>query len=218
MSAPPVYRPQLQAKPKATIQRMMISQGPDLIKTVPLQLSRAVIQLVQWEDDEFLGLIDFTQSRDGESDEQTKVERIKGELTPLSKFSGVTFNCYGWALGYITFDDPGSKLSAWKHRLGNQYNFLDEDDSNATILLWGRGQGDDSEILHASVRLTHEQLKARKAGTYKNALSYDQPTLNSLPDPFWSSAMGFGFGIAAHPKYWFRGGDFGQPVAGMKPK
>lgn len=186
-------------------------------RTLGVQLLRAPAQLVKWKDEEIAGLTEFTASLEDESEEE-KVQRIKGELTPLSKFSGVTFNCYAWAMGDITFNDPGDKLKTWKHRLSKEYDFLDQDDANAAILLWGEEEGDDWEIRHASVKLTHAQLKDRKAGTYSDSLEYDKETLAALEDPFWSSAMGFGFGVAAHPKEFFDGGDFGKPVAGMRKK
>lgn len=183
----------------------------------PLALSRGPAQRVEWEDEEIAGLTDFTASLEDESEED-KTKRVKGALTPLSKFQGIEFNCSAWAMGDTNFVDPGNTLKTWKHRLSAKYTFVDKDDGSAEILLWGAKEKDDWEIRHASVKLSHAQLNARKKGAYSDALEYDKDTLKNVPNPFWSSALGFGFGVAAHPKDFFNGGDFGEAVAGMKKK
>lgn len=172
--------------------------------------------------DEDVGAItNFSEKEDDDETEEAHIERIKGGLLALTAFAGeVEFNCYAWALGNTAFENPGDKLGTWKHRLGATYTFVAGDAGDATILLWGVEGDDDNKTVvnHASVLLTHAQLLARVAGDYSD-IDVDEESVKTIPnDPFWSSALGAGFGVIVHPKDFFAGGDFGQIIAGMKKK
>lgn len=168
-------------------------------------------------------LLTFNSKKAEESDEE-QAARIYQETIPITEFFGaVDYNCYAWALGETNFVDPGGTLSTWKHHK-KEYNFLDGGSPDATILLWGNQKKGkegkdvaDFEILHASVLLTHAEVLARAARDFR-AVKIDKATLKRIPNPFWSSALGFGFGVMVHPRDFFQGGDFGGIVAGMRKK
>jgi hypothetical protein len=172
-----------------------------------------------WKLKEIEGVTDFAKLEDRESAAQ-QAERIQKETVPLSKFHGVQCNCFCWALGENDFYYPGDTLSTWQHRL-DEYTFVDADADDATIILWGVPKRNaeakiiDYEVRHASVLLTHEQLRARKEGDFPD-IAVTEATYLRIPDPFWSSAMGAGFGIMFHAKDFFENGVFGQAIAGMR--
>jgi hypothetical protein len=182
---------------------------------------RAAAYPAAMADDDVGAITSFSAKEDDDETEEAHVARIKGDLLALTAFSGdVDFNCFGWALGSIAFEYPGDKLGTWKHRLRDDYDFLAADAAGATILLWGTVGDDDSKTVvnHASVLLTHAELLERVAGDYSD-IDVDAESVKKIPDnPFWSSAMGAGFGVIVHPKDFFAGGDFGQIIAGMKKK
>jgi hypothetical protein len=175
-------------------------------------------------DKDIAAITDYNQKLEKkgvkESDEE-QVARIKTETSALTAFSGaVSFNCYAWALGNNEFEDPGDKLSTWKHRKKDEYTFLSPAAADAKILLWGNKipDKDDFEVLHASVLLTHDELLARIKKDFSK-IDIDAESVKKIqPNPFWSSALGFGYGIITHPKNFFQGGEFGSVIAGMKPK
>jgi hypothetical protein len=182
---------------------------------------------VSWTLEEIAdGVTDFAKLEDGE-DASAQAQRILEKTVPLSSFVGVKCNCYGWALGENRFYDPGDTLSTWKHRLSGEYTFVDPNAADATIILWGvplkkadplkEAKVEDYEVRHASVLLTHEQLRTRKARDFPE-LKLSEGTFGLIPGSFWSSAMGAGFGIMFHEKDFFENGLFGTAIAGMKKK
>jgi hypothetical protein len=182
--------------------------------------AKAVVAPFSWTKKEISeGLADFAQMEEGE-DRDSQAARILEKTVPLSKFFGVECNCYGWALGENRFYDPGNTLATWKHRLSGEYTFVDANAADATIILWGvplkEGKEDEFEVRHASVLLTHAQLRDRERTFTK--LMVDAGTYDRIPNPFWSSAMGAGFGIMFHSKDFFENGLFGSAIAGMKKK
>jgi len=179
--------------------------------------------LVEWTlEDIEEGVTDFAKLLAGE-DVSKQAARILKQTVPLSEFFGVSCNCYGWALGDNRFRDPGNTLSTWKHHLSKEYTFVDADAADATIILWGvpimkdEAKIVDYQVQHASVLLTHEQLRARKEGEFPK-IAVDAGTYQRIPNPFWSSAMGAGYGIMYHAKDFFENGVFGKAIAGMKKK
>ena len=147
-----------------------------------------------------------------------RTERVRGETTPLTEYSGVQCNCFAWALDLgNSFYNMGATLGDWEHSEGAAYDFVSKDDASATVLLWGVLDDDDedqSEVRHASVRLTHAQLRARK----RDYDELDLGALGDVADPFWSSALGSGLAIMAHPRDFWEGGQYGALIKGMKKK
>jgi hypothetical protein len=185
--------------------------------------AKAEAPLVAWTLEEIEGMTEFAKVEDKE-DVAKQAQRILKETVALTEFYGVQCNCYAWALGENRFWDPGNTLSTWKHHFKN-YEFVDANAPDATIILWGvplvKGEAEakaaDYEVRHASVLLTHAQLRARKAGDFPE-LAVNATTFRKIPDPFWSSAMGGGVGIMYHKRDFFENGVFGRAIAGMKKK
>jgi hypothetical protein len=148
------------------------------------------------------------------------IQRMKDGTYLLTGFHGeVNCNCFGWALGEDRDTGDIGKLYNWKKDYGGAKNFTDPSSESAVIILWGNkeGKGEDTwDVLHASVKLTHAQLLSR-SGKFKG-LDVSRKALreSGIPDPFWSSAGGMGYGIFVHPRNWFEGGDFGVALKGMK--
>lgn len=149
-----------------------------------------------------------------------EIQRMKDGTYMLTGFHGkVNCNCFGWALGEDGDTGNKGKIYNWKKDHGGEKNFTDPSSESATIILWGdkEGKGEDNwDVLHASVKLTHAQLLSR-SGNFKGLNVTRQALRESgIPDPFWSSAGGMGYGIFVHPRNWFEGGDFGVALKGMK--
>lgn len=159
------------------------------------------------EDDKFISTADKATISEG--------------VFSLTKATGaVQCNCFGWALGEDRDTGDKGKIYNWKEDHADEYNFVAPGE-DADIILWGdkEGAGEDNwDVLHASVKLTHSQLKAR-SGQYKGLIvTQKELTDNEIPNPSWSSAGGMGFGIMVHPRTWYEGGSFGVALKGMKKK
>lgn len=160
--------------------------------------------------------------KDKEIDQLTEDEirqMKKGTYLLTELFGAVNCNCFGWALGQDFNTGDKGKIFNWKKAHGEEENFTDPDSESAKIILWGTKDGADEDnwdVTHASVKLTHAELLAR-SGKFKG-LNITKKALSEkgVPDPCWSSAGGFGFGIIVHPRDWYAGGEFGVALKGMK--
>jgi len=175
------------------------------------------------EDDEIKSIATLHQRGKNKEEEELTAEDIEtmseGTSALTDFFGAVQCNCFGWALG-LDFDtgDKG-KLYNWKKDHGGQENFTPPDSAEARIILWGikeEGGEDKWDVTHASVLLTHAEL-LKRSGQFKGLnVKKEDLEVSNIPDPFWSSAGGMGFGIMVHPKNWYEGGDFGTALKGMK--
>ena len=157
--------------------------------------------LATWEDEDIKALANYHPLGKEKDDAGTELSdedlgKIKEGVQPLTGFYGaVDCNCFGWALGIDqNLGDKGT-IYNWKKDHGGADNFVDPGSGEANIILWGtkKGEGEDTwDVTHASVLLTHAELLAR-SGKFKG-LKVTKKDLegSSLPDPFWSSAGGFG--------------------------
>jgi len=205
--APPVYRPH-----RLAVQPKLACQGV---------IQRAISAM---DDETLIDLSDMhaVGKAKAKKDQLTvdEIQQMKDGTYLLTKFSGaVGCNCFGWALGEDRDTGDKGKIYNWKKEHGGEPNFTDPDSASAKIILWGdkEGQGEDNwDVLHASVKLSHAELLAR-SGRFKGLkITKKELQKSGIPDPFWSSAGGMGFGIFVHPRNWFEGGDFGVALKGMK--
>jgi hypothetical protein len=159
-------------------------------------------------------------NKDGDDFTEEELSEIKSGvfmLTPLSP-KGMACNCIGWSQDSDSIEDVGS-LYTWENRDG--YTPTEPEAGDAKIILWGLKEDDNDEnkwkILHASVLLSHSEIVERS----KNYGGFEEISAESLveagvPNPSWTSAGGFGFGVIVHPRNWHEGGDFGTSLKGMK--
>ncbi len=121
-------------------------------------------------------------------------------------------NCIGWALGKDEFVDPGNEY-LWKNNsdYGN-HTLIDPHSSDAKIIVWGTSE---NVFLHASVLLTHDEIQQRSC-RFKGFQAIKETAFVGLgiPDPCWTSVLGFGFGGIIHPRNWLEGGNFGKALYG----
>jgi hypothetical protein len=129
------------------------------------------------------------------------------------------FSYFGWACGDRTLQEyPNSAeqvIDLLRRQTGMQYETAEPDAPDAKFMLWGEKR----HVSHISVRLTYsELLRRRKAAFADLVVNLHQYEKLGIGNPFWSSAIGYGFGVIAHPPRWFNGGDFGHYIASLRRK
>lgn len=139
----------------------------------------------------------------------------------MSPFSGIGFNCMGWALGEAELISIPSKAESCLYLINKNspdttYELVtDGDYSRAKYLLFGNST---NEVEHITVLMSYDELRARtRTFQFLEEVDYDLMEDFEIPNPFWSSALGFGYGVTTNPMDWFVGGVYDQIVAGVQP-
>ncbi|HEU4561294.1 MAG TPA: hypothetical protein VFS20_25805 [Longimicrobium sp.] len=120
------------------------------------------------------------------------------------------YNCMGWSVllrEVISIPDRLDNLTyLYGHaidRLGASADYVPAT-PNRVIQAWGVS---NTEILHVTRYTSKAELQAN-ADTFDLNLDFEAPAARGFPDQTWSSKVGIGTALIAHPENWLQGSIF----------